>query len=186
MLILMAPHSVAQNDLPSECKRADFSTIGRPVVFELRTGLSLGISTSITSFSVDDPITLSVWAVNQTDTEQWVASCSEVEWWTWDLQVYDSQKHARERRGEKEEQHNPALKLQHELRKCYRNVALRVAPRSCSPLYDNDHVITTDLTKRYDLPPGNYLVTQKRSTPPTSGLSIVVGEKKRSVDVPTR
>lgn len=191
LVILSAFHAVAQNELPlpRECSDVDFGATGRPVLFQFRNGLLLGISAPTASFSTKAPILLDVWVVNQTDAEQSVVSCSDVDMWTLDLQVYDSQWHLQETRNEREERLNPdpALKVQHELRRCFRNLALRIPPHSCAPLHDVGRVVTTDLAKRYDLPSGGYFVTQKKLTLPVRALSItVVDTKIRDGDVPSQ
>jgi hypothetical protein len=182
LLILMPLFSAAQkaqNVLPRECANADFSATGRPVLFQFRNGLQLGISAPPASFSAGDPIVLDVWIVNQSESERLVMSCSDVDRWMWDLQIYDPSWHLKETRDEQDERRNPdpALKVQHQLRVCYRNLALRVPPHSCSPLYDVGHVVTSDLAKRFDLSPGNYFVSPKGLAPQMKGLPLTIVHK---------
>lgn len=94
--------SVGQNDLPVECASINFTTTARPVMFNLRDGVSLGIFAPQATFKTGEAVVLAIWVSNSTDDERELESCSDVQWWTLDLDVYDSQWQRRQSRSEKQ------------------------------------------------------------------------------------
>ena len=181
-LMLMADpllHSTDEQNLLAECVNADLMTIGRPVLFPPRDGLSFGISTSRTTLVVDDAVLIYVWVNNQTDKEKVLGSCQM--WWDWGVTVYDSQWHEIKTQTEQEQQRRG----EQPFRFCTRNIALRIPAHSCGPLQDMGNV-KVDLREDRDLPAGEYFVTEKRLTSsgkspvakPTRGLKIVITDKK--------
>ena len=173
LVMARAVHAVDQNDLPPECADADFSTTGRPVMFPYRAGMALGISTGATSFTVGGPMKLSVWVVNQSDEEQSLMVCSDVEWWTLDLNVYDANWRRVQTLREQERLQHPESKSI-DVKICFRNFPVKVAPHTCSRFNDHVRFVTTDLARRYRLKTGEYFVTPKELSLPVRALRISV------------
>jgi hypothetical protein len=76
MLMTEPPlHSTESQNLEADCVNADFTTVGRPVMFPARGGIVLGISTPRTTFGVGDAVLIYVWVNNQMDKEGVLGSC---------------------------------------------------------------------------------------------------------------
>jgi len=172
--------STESQNLEADCENADFTTIGRPVMFTVRDGIAFGISTPRTTLGMGDAVLIYVWVNNQTDKEKVLGSCQM--WWDWGITVYDSQWHEVKTHSEQEQER----KRQQPFNGCVRNVALRIPPHSCGPLQDMGNV-KVDLREDRDLPAGEYLVTEKRlkssetslvAARPVGGLKIVITDKK--------
>jgi hypothetical protein len=168
VLVATPVRSAKRNDLPQGCVNADFTHTGRPVMFPLRDGLSMGISTSRPTLEVSDPAVIYVWVNNQTDNQKILMSCAM--WWDWGVAVYDAGWHVMKTRLEQEQENRHTLE---QAKICGRNLQLRIPPHSCGPLQDMGDV-RIDLRKERDLPPGNYFVTEKALTPPLLGLRIAI------------
>jgi hypothetical protein len=148
----------------------NFTTTARPVMFNLRDGVSLGIFAPQATFKTGQAVVLAIWVSNSTDDERELESCSDVQWWTLALDVYDSQWQRKQTTSEKQS----GVPAYREMGVCGRNIALRVPPHSCGALGDNGRDVTVDLSARYDLPTGTYFVTQKQLALPLRGLPITI------------
>jgi hypothetical protein len=186
-LMLMAEpslHSADPDNLPAECAKADYTNVGRPVMFPPHDGLSLGISTSRTTLEVGDAVLIYVWVNNQTDDDKVLGSCDM--WRDWSVTVYDAQWHEIKTHIEQEQERRHEQPLTF----CTRNIALRIPPHSCGPLQDMGNV-KIDLRENRELPTRQYFVTEKRltssgnsvvATKPMRGLRIVITDKKPGLD----
>jgi hypothetical protein len=160
--------------LPGVCGNVDFTATGRPIVFPFKTDVSIGLSAPSRSVRSGAPLTLIVWAINETETEQYLISCTDVDRWVWGLGVYDSTSRRLESRRETKLKATSSGKLRLELSKCYRNFALPIPPRSCKPLIDNNHAASIDLARLYELPAGRYLVRPQKQREANGALEISI------------
>ncbi len=174
--------------LPHQCETVDMTKTGRPMMFAPLNGVAMGISVPRTVFHAGEPISIYVWVNNPTDREQVLWSCSL--WYQWGVDVYDSKRHRIPTRQESQPKTSDGSKLQgdrfaaftrltHPPKLCFRDVPLSIPPEYCGLLRDVRDV-TIELSNKYDLRPGSYLITEKNQNPEQGGISIIIVDKSDS------
>ena len=168
------------------CADGTSADAGPPVMFHLRGVLSMGVSTKPAPYGA--PILVLLWIENPTDEDTGVAECSTIaEFWESGIDIYDSAGH---RVIDREEEYLKEKGLYEEGISsliCQSQREIAIPAHRCihgsfsSPEHDyswNDWVLWTDLSFRYELPPGKYYIVERTwpRTPfdPRNGLAVTV------------
>jgi hypothetical protein len=145
-----------------DCSQPQLLAYGRPVMIPMRNGLAIGISLAQYEFKVAEPIELHIWIDNTGNAPAGVFTCMDLEHFKTNgiaILAHDGHRvlsrDAQKARGECSANPNGRVQWGGPW-VCARNILLKIPAHTC--ITRNDYDFESDLTSRYDLPPGKYSI----------------------------
>lgn len=166
--------------IPADCNRPDLLANGYPVMVRMRSGVNIGISLAEHEFKPGEPIQLPIWVDNASDTRAGVFSCFDLEpFKRVGFQIFSRDGKRILSRSEldvrKECSTSPeSVSSWGGAVACARNIMFTISAHSC--VTHNSYDFTTDLTRSYELPPGEYVIRLR--TDWRSGINVCKPESE--------
>jgi hypothetical protein len=147
--------------IPSECNKPELLPFGPPHMISSKQQLAFGLSLASSEFTQPDAIPLHVWVNNSGKTPSSVMTCQDLDAFKgWGFDLYDAYGHRvlRKRELKLKEQCGTKAQANFELglQACTRNFPIDVPAHTC--ITGDGYDFSTDLSRQYDLPPGEYTV----------------------------
>lgn len=151
----------AGSRIPPDCNRPDLLANGYPVMVPERGGVNIGISLAQHEFKSGDPIKLHLWIDNASDVPGTYTACGDLQrFGVLGIQIFDQDGHRILSRDELRGREKCSTNLRHSVIwgvwSCGRNIMFTIPPHTCVTRDNFD--FTSELTSRYDLPPGTYTI----------------------------
>ena len=172
--VAFAKSLAKRNDaaLPAQCARANFSTLGRPMMLEpFTSGLQFGLSVAEEKIELGKPAVLHLWIDNPSDKEASVWTCMDLDYfWATGFDLYDAAGHRVLRKKMWEPERKPGAGEEEKKNKlcsggwvCFRNFAIRIPAHTCfnGETDPKGYDFNRDLAMYYDLAPGTYYVVPR-------------------------
>ena len=158
--------------LPAQCARANFATLGRPMMREpFSSGLQSGLSVADEKIELEKPAVLHLWIDNPSDTEVAVSTCMDLDYfWAAGFDLYDAAGHRVLRKKMWEPERKPSAGAEEKPNQlcegswfCARNFAIRIPAHTCfnGEADPKGYDFNRDLAMYYDLPLGTYYVVPR-------------------------
>jgi len=159
MFLISTPAAPRRNDailkLPKRMAEQVSADTGQPVIFQRPGQLVWGLSTKAGTYGDSIPVLL--WLYNPTNKPQAVATCSDIDWFWFSIDVFDSSGKRLLSLSEQKSMQDPNVVV---LFMCSRNFTFSIPPHTCMhgafSILNRD--FARDLRESYSLPTGQYVI----------------------------
>ena len=165
----------APTPLPRECRGADLTKLGRPLMFKQRDGVLFGLSAGTRRIVYGNQVPIYLWIVNQSNKPQSFSSCEDIGgFWDHGFDVYDAHAHRVLKLSEqKGPQQHVTANLCNIVSVCTANMVFSVPEHTCSKPEQ-----AYNLAESYVLTPGEYVLAPRSQLDCTDPTRIALPTKE--------
>jgi len=148
--------------VPANCNKPGLLTTGSPRFISVNAALAFGLSAPAAPFVYGEKVLLHLWVNNSSDQPANVMTCMDLDFFkSRGFDLYDAYGHRvlshNETRLLERCKTNPnGADFEASIWQCFQNFGIPIPAQTCRT--GDDYDFTLDLTSRYDLPPGDYIL----------------------------